>query len=73
MSHKLKIPIPDLNAFTDDHVLCKVWNDNYFTHRSIITAGSQNGNEINDSTKFYFFGNTNFIIVGSYTGTSFRT
>jgi len=39
----------------------------------IITTGCQNGNEKNDSKKLYFFGSTNFLIVGSYNGTSFRT
>jgi hypothetical protein len=43
-------------------------------YRFIITTGSQNGNKINDSKKnLHFFGSTNFLIVGSYTGTSFRT
>jgi len=52
--YKHKIPIPDLNVFTDDHVLFKVWNKNYFMYRYIITNGSQNRNKTNDIKNITF-------------------
>ena len=57
-STKTKIPISDFYVPTDDHVLCKVWDGNYFcVDRCVITPGAQNW-ERNKSQLIYYTSST---------------